>query len=65
MSPTGVTGSSNSLRDRVVGLDRMVPLIDGRLRPYVNLDNAATTPPLTDVANAVAEFLPLYSSVHR
>ena len=65
MSATGVTPSSDFMRNRVVGLDRMVPLYDGRLRNYVNLDNAATTPPLKDVAEAVAEFLPLYSSVHR
>ncbi len=65
MSSAGVTPSSSALQNKVVGLDRMVPLLDGRRRPYVNLDNAATTPPLTDVADAVAEFLPLYSSVHR
>jgi selenocysteine lyase/cysteine desulfurase len=64
MSATGVT-PSNALRNRVVGLDRPVPLIDGQLRPYVNLDNAATTPPLRDVADAITAFLPLYSSVHR
>jgi selenocysteine lyase/cysteine desulfurase len=65
MSSAGLTPWPNALQGRVVGLDRMVPLLDGRLRPYVNLDNAATTPALTDVADAVAEFLPLYSSVHR
>jgi selenocysteine lyase/cysteine desulfurase len=65
MSSTEVSSSANALRERVIGLDRMVPLIDGRLRPYINLDNAATTPPLKDVADAVTEFLPLYSSVHR
>lgn len=54
-----------SLRDRVVGVGRPTPLLDGRMVPYVNLDNAASTPPLKDVADAVAEFLPFYSSVHR
>ena len=53
------------LRDRIVGLDREVPLLDGRRVPYVNLDNAASTPPLVDVARAVDEFMPFYSSVHR
>lgn len=53
------------LRDRIVGLDREVPLLDGRRVPYVNLDNAASTPPLIDVARAVDEFMPFYSSVHR
>ncbi len=53
------------LRDRIVGLERQVPLLDGRLVPYVNLDNAASTPALRDVAEAVERFLPYYSSVHR
>ncbi len=53
------------LRDRVVGVGQPSPLLDGRMVPYVNLDNAATTPPLKDAAEAVARFLPYYSSVHR
>jgi selenocysteine lyase/cysteine desulfurase len=53
------------LRDRIVGLEREVPLLDGRRVPYVNLDNAASTPPLIDVVRAVDEFMPFYSSVHR
>jgi selenocysteine lyase/cysteine desulfurase len=32
---------------------------------YVNLDNAASTPALRDVMDAVARFVPYYSSVHR
>jgi len=43
-----------NLRDRILGLDRQVPLLDGRLVPYVNLDNAASTPPLLDVMDALA-----------
>lgn len=54
-----------TLRDRIVGLDRTVPLLDGRRVPYVNLDNAASTPPLRDVMTALERFLPYYSSVHR
>ena len=50
------------LRDRIVGLEREVPLLDGRRVPYVNLDNAASTPPLVDVVRAVDEFMPFYSS---
>ncbi len=53
------------MRSRIVGLDREVPLIDGRRVPYVNLDNAASTPPLLDVVRAVESFMPYYSSVHR
>ena len=61
------TSSDQSLnmRDRILGLDQRVPLLDGRLVPYVNLDNAASTPPLVDVVEAIERFLPYYSSVHR
>ena len=54
-----------SLRDRIVGIDRRVPLLDGTTVPYLNLDNAASTPALRDVLEAVERFLPYYSSVHR
>jgi selenocysteine lyase/cysteine desulfurase len=57
--------TSNGWRDRIVGLDNKFPLLDGRLVPYINLDNAASTPPLRDVLEAVERFLPYYSSVHR
>lgn len=53
------------LRQRIVGVDRLIPLLDGRLVPYVNLDNAASTPPLVDVLEALQQFLPYYASVHR
>jgi selenocysteine lyase/cysteine desulfurase len=45
------------------GLD--VPCLDGGSRPYRDLDGAASTPALQVVVDAVAEFLPWYSSVHR
>jgi cysteine desulfurase/selenocysteine lyase len=53
------------LRERIVGHDRPVPLLDGSAVPYLNLDNAASTPALQDTLDAVQEFLPYYSSVHR
>lgn len=34
-------------------------------RPYINLDNAASTPPFLAVLAAVNDFMPLYASVHR
>ena len=34
-------------------------------RAFINLDNAATTPPLRQVADKITAFLPWYSSVHR
>ncbi|MCM3901138.1 MAG: hypothetical protein ND866_05485 [Pyrinomonadaceae bacterium] len=52
--------SSNGWRERIVGLDTKQPLLDGRLVPYINLDNAASTPPLRDVVEAVHQFLPYY-----
>lgn len=57
--------SELNLRNRIVGLDMKVPLLDGRLTTYVNLDNAASTPVLLDVMEAVERFMPYYSSVHR
>jgi len=57
--------STLGLRDRILGLERPVPLLDGTLVPYVNLDNAASTPPLLDVVQALDQFMPYYSSVHR
>ena len=52
-------------RELFVGLDIEVPLLDGSHRKYINLDNAASTPPLKSVQKAVDDFLLYYSSVHR
>ena len=60
-APGGVTG----LRREIVGIDTRVPLLDGTERPYVFLDNAASTPALRGVLRAIEEFLPWYSGVHR
>jgi selenocysteine lyase/cysteine desulfurase len=54
-----------SYRDLFVGLDAEVPLLNGACQPYINLDNAASTPPLKAVQEAVDRFLVYYSSVHR
>jgi selenocysteine lyase/cysteine desulfurase len=54
-----------NLRERILGLDEQVPLLDGSRVPYVNLDNAASTPPLRDVMDELSRFMPFYSSVHR
>ena len=50
---------------RLVGQDLEVQLAGGETRTYVNLDMAASTPAMEAVADAVIEFLPWYSSVHR
>jgi selenocysteine lyase/cysteine desulfurase len=49
----------------LVGDGLPVPCVDGRERPYLNLDAAASTSALPAVARAVEDFLPWYSSVHR
>ncbi|MHB8508008.1 MAG: aminotransferase class V-fold PLP-dependent enzyme [Candidatus Dormibacteria bacterium] len=59
-----VLTSTNALRSRVVGADAYVPVAGGS-RPYVNFDNAASTPPLVAVRDAVSGFADWYSSVHR
>ncbi len=50
---------------RLCGADIDVPLADGSMCRYVNLDCAASTPALESVVNAVTQALPWYSSVHR
>jgi cysteine desulfurase/selenocysteine lyase len=52
-------------RDLFVGIERETPLLDGGSRTYVNLDNAATTPALREVVEAVNHFVEWQSSVHR
>jgi selenocysteine lyase/cysteine desulfurase len=49
----------------LVGDGLPVPCVDGRDRPYLNLDAAASTSALPVVARAVEDLLPWYSSVHR
>ena len=49
----------------LVGDGLAVPCVDGVERPYLNLDAAASTSALSEVAERVAQFLPWYSSVHR
>lgn len=57
--------TSNNFRPLFVGLDSLCPLLDGSRRCYINLDNAASTPPMKAVQQAVDDFLVYYSSVHR
>lgn len=51
-------------RSLFIGLDHPTPTLHGD-QPYVNLDNAASTPAFASVMQAVVNFMPLYSSVHR
>lgn len=52
-------------RLRLVGGDIEVPLVTGETARAVNLDFAASAPPLVEVAEAVDEMARWYSSVHR
>jgi cysteine desulfurase/selenocysteine lyase len=61
MNPTVLA----DLRARIVGIDRCVPVLDGSLQRYINLDNAASTPALREVLDTVNHFMEWYSSVHR
>jgi selenocysteine lyase/cysteine desulfurase len=65
MTSTVVTSTPPVPREALIGVDQPVPVIDGSLVPYVNLDNAASTPALRAVAEAIDRFLPFYSGVHR
>ena len=56
---------ASSLPVGLVGDDVVVPCVDGRERPYLGLDSAASTGALEAVARRVQELLPWYSSVHR
>ena len=54
-----------NIRGQIIGIDTKVPLLDGSLTQYVNFDNSASTPVLAEVLQAVNDFMPWYSSVHR
>ncbi len=55
----------NDFRPLFVGLDAQIPLLAGNSSRYTNLDNAASTPAMKAVQQAVNDFLVFYSSVHR
>jgi cysteine desulfurase / selenocysteine lyase len=65
MASTATAPTVAALRSQFMGIDSIVPTVDGRTLPYVELDNAATTPPLRPVLDAVEQFLPFNASVHR
>ena len=55
----------SDVHNRVVGSGKTVPVLDGTSRPYINFDNAASTPVLQQVMDTVNAFMEWYSSVHR
>jgi cysteine desulfurase/selenocysteine lyase len=56
---------SGHWREHFAGVELPVPVQGGRTVTGINLDNAASTPPLTRVRDAVNGFSDVYSSVHR
>ncbi len=54
-----------NVRAEVAGVDEHVNLLDGSRRPYINFDNASSTPTLKPVLQRVNEFMDLYASVGR
>jgi selenocysteine lyase/cysteine desulfurase len=63
---TPVDGNQISRRRlQLLGLGSPVPVASGDMVTYTNLDYAASTPPLEEVAAAVDRVAVWYSSVHR
>jgi selenocysteine lyase/cysteine desulfurase len=56
---------TKSMRRLFVGVDEQVPVVGSGKRIYINFDNAASTPALTLVLDAVNDFSRWYSNVHR
>jgi len=52
-------------REHFAGVDLPVPVAGGGTVTGINFDNAASTPPLKRVRDAVTGFSEVYSSVHR
>jgi cysteine desulfurase / selenocysteine lyase len=56
---------SGRWRDHFAGVELPVPVLGGGTVTGINFDNAASTPPLKRVRDAVTAFSDIYSSVHR
>ena len=55
----------DNIRDHIVGLNTPVELADGTMTPLINFDNAATTPVIDAVRDAINEELEMYGSIGR
>jgi cysteine desulfurase / selenocysteine lyase len=60
-----LTPHSGQWREHFSGVELPVPVYGGATVAGINFDNAASTPPLERVRNAVNGFSEVYSSVHR
>lgn len=65
MPKNGNRTALHDLRNDIIGIDTMVPVLGGTERRYTFLDNAASTPTFRRVWKRIEEFLPWYSGVHR
>src|SRR5579863_9994316 len=63
-APSGHGAGARPLAE-VVGAGLTVPLVQGGEARYVNLDLAASAPPLRRVVDRLTTVLPWYASVHR
>jgi cysteine desulfurase/selenocysteine lyase len=57
--------SKNNYADIFTGVNVEVPVLGGSHKRYINFDNAASTPTLKAVQQAINDFMDYYSSVHR
>ncbi len=64
MTPSPIPSLSN-LRAQIVGIHAPVPLRDGSTRPYINFDNAASTPVFQGTLEKVNQLMQYYASIHR
>ncbi|TCK98476.1 selenocysteine lyase/cysteine desulfurase [Natranaerovirga hydrolytica] len=52
-------------RHLVLGVDTKVPISSNEYIHSINFDNAATTPPIKPVLDAINNYSPWYASIHR
>ena len=62
---TEVAYTIDNIREYVIVVDEPVELNDGTMQPLINFDNAATTPALKPVMDAVDEEMRMYGSIGR
>ena len=64
-APEKIVYTIDNIRQYVIGVDEPVELGDGTKQPLINFDNAATTPSLKPVTDAVVEEMKMYGSIGR
>lgn len=60
-----INNRTEEIRKNIAGLDKKVRLLDGTMRQYTFLDNAASTPSFLSVRDKVNEAIDYYSAIHR